>query len=44
MAPVEKKGFRWTEAAEIRPLETEWKPSNLRVGEEFEALLSSDEV
>ncbi|MEQ8307736.1 MAG: DUF3883 domain-containing protein [Hoeflea sp.] len=44
MAPVEKKGFRWTEAAEIRPSETEWKPSNLRVGEEFEALLSSDKV
>ncbi|WP_165821416.1 protein NO VEIN domain-containing protein [Falsiruegeria mediterranea] len=44
MAPVEKEGFRWTEAAEIRPSETEWKPSNLQVGEEFEALLSSDEV
>ena len=43
MAPLEKVGFRWTEAAEICPAETEWKPSGLRVGEEFEALLSSDE-
>lgn len=42
MAPAEKEGFRWTEAAEIRPSETEWKPSNLRVGEEFEALLSDE--
>lgn len=41
MAPVEKEGFRWTEAAEIRPSESEWKLSNLQVGEEFEALLSS---
>ncbi len=43
MAPIEKEGFRWTEVAEIRPSETEWKPSKLRVGEEFEAILSSDE-
>lgn len=44
MAPVEHERFRWTEAAEIRPSETEWRPSNLRVGEEFEAFLSSGKV
>ena len=44
MAPVEHERFRWTEAAEIRPSEAEWRPSNLRVGEEFEAFLSSGKV
>jgi hypothetical protein len=41
MAPVEKRGFRWTEAAEIRPSETEWQQSDLCVGEEFEVCLSN---
>ena len=31
MAPVEKEGFRWTEAAEIRPSETEWKPKTFEL-------------
>ena len=36
MAPMEKEGFRWIESAEIRPAETEWMVSNLRVEEDFE--------
>jgi hypothetical protein len=41
MAPLEKDGFRWTEAAEIRPSETEWKLSNLRVEEAFDVCLTN---
>lgn len=45
IAPVEKQGFRWTEAAEIRPSDADWKPSDLRIGEEFEVeLLSRNKV
>ncbi|MFN3972747.1 MAG: protein NO VEIN domain-containing protein [Gemmobacter sp.] len=44
MAPAENERFRWTESAEIRPAEAEWKPSNLRVGDEFEASLSGEKV
>ena len=44
LAPVEKEGFRWTEAAEIRPSDTAWQPSDLRVGQEFEVHLSQHEA
>ena len=36
MAPIEKEGFRWTGAAEIRPGDNEWKPCKLPVEEDFE--------
>ena len=42
MAPIEKQGFRWMDAAEIRPGDNEWKPCKLPVEKDFEVFLSSN--